>query len=174
MPRTIDLLDELRWRGLLYQHTEHVASALAAGPVTGYCGFDPTAPSLHVGNLVPVMALVHLQRAGHRPIVLVGGGTGMIGDPSGKSSERALQTPDIVEENTRGIRSQLERFVDFEGLHAARLVDNATWLLRLGALEFLRDVGKHFTVNYMTAKESVKSRLEAGITFTEFSYMLLQ
>ena len=168
------LLEELAWRGLLYQHTEHLADALAAGPVTAYCGFDPTAPSLHVGNLVPVMGLVHLQRAGHRPIAMVGGGTGLIGDPSGKSAERQLNAPEVVAENARLIGRQLERFLDFSGPAAARLRDNGEWLLRLGAIDFMRDVGKHFTVNYMTAKDSVRSRLEAGISYTEFSYMLLQ
>jgi tyrosyl-tRNA synthetase len=173
MSHTTDLLEELRWRGLLNQHTEHAAEALAT-PITAYCGFDPTAPSLHVGNLVPVMGLVHLQRAGHRPVALVGGGTGMIGDPSGKSAERTLQTRETVESNTRAIATQLARFLEFGGANAARMRDNADWLLGLGAVEFLRDVGKHFTVNYMTAKESVKARMESGISFTEFSYMLLQ
>jgi tyrosyl-tRNA synthetase len=168
------LLDELHWRGLLYQRTEHLAAALSAGPVTGYAGFDPTAPSLHVGNLVPVMGLMHLQRHGHRPVVLVGGGTGLIGDPSGKSAERPLSSPDVIAANAAAIRDQLSRFVDFEGAHAARMRDNAEWLTKLGAIEFMRDVGKHFTVNYMMQKDSVKSRLEAGISYTEFSYMLLQ
>lgn len=168
------LLEELAWRGLLYQQTERLADALAAGPVAAYCGFDPTAPSLHVGSLVPVMALVHLQRYGHRPIALVGGGTGMIGDPSGKTAERQLHTPDVIERNVRGIHAQLERFLDFGGAHAARMRNNAEWLLDLGAVSFMRDTGKHFTVNYMMAKESVKSRLEGGISYTEFSYMLLQ
>jgi tyrosyl-tRNA synthetase len=173
---TDDLLAELSWRGMLYQHTEGLPDALARGPVTGYCGFDPTAPSLHVGNLVPVMGLVHLQRAGHRPIAMVGGGTGMIGDPSGKAVERQLNTPEAVQVNVRGIRAQLERFLDFSGTHGARLYDNAEWLLALDALSFLRDVGKHFTVNYMLQKEAVESRLssEGGISYTEFSYMLLQ
>jgi tyrosyl-tRNA synthetase len=168
------LLDELAWRGLLHQHTDGLAAHLAAGPVTAYCGFDPTAPSLHVGNLVPVMGLVHLQRAGHRPIALVGGGTGMIGDPSGKSAERSLLTLDVVEANARGIANQLARFLDFEGASAARMANNADWLGPLGLLDFLRTTGKHFTVNYMLAKDSVKSRLEGGISYTEFTYMLLQ
>jgi tyrosyl-tRNA synthetase len=168
------LLEELAWRGLLYQQTEGLAAALAAGPVSAYCGFDPTAPSLHIGSLVPIMGLVHLQRAGHRPIALVGGGTGMIGDPSGRSTERQLNSREVVEANVRGIGAQLERFLEFSGPSAARLRDNADWLLPLHAVDFLREVGKHFTVNYMMAKESVKSRLEGGISFTEFSYMLLQ
>lgn len=168
------LLAELSWRGMLYQHTDGVAEHLTRGPVTGYCGFDPTAPSLHVGNLVPVMGLVHLQRHGHRPLILVGGGTGLIGDPSGKTAARTLNSHDTVAANADGIRRQLERFVDFSGANAALVHDNAEWLRELGAIDFMRDVGKHFTVNYMLAKESVRSRIEAGISYTEFSYMLLQ
>jgi tyrosyl-tRNA synthetase len=174
MSKAISLLDELTWRGLLYQCTDGLRDALAAGPVSAYCGFDPTAPSLHIGNLLPIMVLVHLQRAGHRPIALVGGGTGLIGDPSGKSSERPLSTPETVDANARAIRGQLERFLDFSGSHAAGIRNNAEWLLPLSAVDFLREVGKHFTVNYMMAKESVKARLDAGISYTEFSYMLLQ
>jgi len=173
---THTLLDELGWRGLLYQHTEDVEALLQRGVVSGYIGFDPTASSLHVGNLVPVMALVHLQRAGHRPIALVGGGTGMIGDPSGRQTERSLLTVEQVDENVRGIRAQLSHFLEFDDRNAtgAILVDNGEWLRTLRTIEFMRDVGKHFTVNYMLQKESVKARLEAGISFTEFSYMLLQ
>ena len=169
------LLAELTWRGLLYQHTEPLDSALGAGIVTGYCGFDPTAPSLHVGNLVPVMGLTHLQRAGHRPIVLIGGGTGMIGDPSGKTAERQLNTPETVEANSRAIQAQLERFLEFGEPRGAIMRDNAEWLLEMKAVEFMRDVGKHFTMSYMMQKESVRSRMEeGGISYTEFSYMLLQ
>src|SRR5688500_4857299 len=154
------LLEELRWRGLLAQHTEGLSDALSRGMMSGYCGFDPSAPSLHVGNLVPVMGLVHVQRHGHRPVFLAGGGTGMIGDPSGKSSERPLLSVDEIAANTTHIRGQLERFVDTSGKNAAIVRDNAEWLAPLKAIEFLRDVGKHFTVNYMTQKESVRSRLE--------------
>ena len=168
------LLDELSWRGMVYQHTDGLADALATTEVSGYVGFDPTAPSLHVGNLVPVMGLAHLQRAGHRPIALVGGGTGLIGDPSGKTSERPLASAEEIESNSRAIARQLERFLDFTGAKAARMLDNATWLKPLKAVEFMRDVGKHFTVNYKLAKDSVQSRIEGGISFTEFSYMLLQ
>lgn len=168
------LLDELTWRGLLHQHTDGLSDHLARGQVTAYCGFDPTAPSLHVGNLVPVMGLVHLQRAGHRPIALVGGFTGMIGDPSGKSAERSLQSLDVIEENARSIGAQLERFFDFDGPSAARMANNTDWLGPVTLLDFLRTTGKHFTVNYMLAKDSVKSRLEGGISYTEFTYMLLQ
>ncbi len=171
---TASLLAELSWRGLLYQHTDGLDAALAAGRLTAYCGFDPTAPSLHVGSLVPVMGLVHLQRTGNVSIALVGGGTGMIGDPSGKATERQLQTREVIEANSRAIGAQLARFLEFTGPAAAIMGDNADWLLPLGAVEMLRDVGKHFTVNYMLAKESVKTRLEGGISFTEFSYMLLQ
>ncbi|HET9454570.1 MAG TPA: tyrosine--tRNA ligase, partial [Gemmatimonadaceae bacterium] len=168
------LLEELRWRRMLHQHTDGLADALARGMVSGYCGFDPTASSLHVGNLVPVMGLVHLQRAGHRPVFLAGGGTGMIGDPSGKAAERPLLSFDEIASNAAAIRSQLERFVDTSGRNAAVVKNNADWLPKLGAIEFMRDVGKHFTVNYMLQKESVKTRLETGMSYTEFSYMLLQ
>jgi tyrosyl-tRNA synthetase len=172
MPRSF--LDELTWRGLLYQATDSAAEALAAGSLSGYCGFDPTADSLHVGSLVPVMGLVHLQRAGHRPVALVGGGTGLIGDPSGRSSERQLADREVIDANAAAIHRQLERFLDFSGPFAAVMRNNADWLVPLNAIAFLRDVGKHFSVNYMLAKDSVKSRLDEGISFTEFSYMLLQ
>ncbi len=168
------LLDELSWRGMLYQHTDGLAVALATEVVGAYVGFDPTAPSLHVGSLVPVMGLVHLQRSGHRPVALVGGGTGMIGDPSGKAAERPLASVEEIEANSRAIGKQLEHFLDFTGPRAARMRDNAVWLRPLKAVEFMRDVGKHFTINYMLAKDSVQSRIEGGISFTEFSYMLLQ
>ena len=168
------LLEELRWRGLLSQHTDGLSDALGRGMVSGYVGFDPSAPSLHVGNLVPVMGLVHLQRHGHRPVFLAGGGTGMIGDPSGKSTERLLLSPDEIASNTARIRTQLEHFVDPGGRNGALVRNNADWLAPLNAIEFMRDVGKHFTVNYMMQKESVKARLEAGLSYTEFSYMLLQ
>src|SRR5204863_9595201 len=145
-----------------------------AGPDSAHIGFDPTGSSLHVGSPVPIMVLVHLQRHGHRPLALVGGGTGMIGDPSGKMSERQLLTAEQVAENARGIHAQLERCLDFDGPSAARMRDNAAWLTPLHLVDFLRDVGKHFTVNYMLQKDSVRSRMDAGISFTEFTYMLLQ
>jgi tyrosyl-tRNA synthetase len=170
------LIEELEWRELLYDASEGTREALAAGSVTGYIGFDPTAASLHVGSLLPILLLARLQRAGHAPIALVGGGTGLIGDPSGKTQERMLLTVEQVEANLKGIRTQLERFLDFNAPdNAARIVNNADWLRPLELIPFLRDVGKHFTVNYMIAKESVKRRLESddGISYTEFSYMLL-
>jgi tyrosyl-tRNA synthetase len=169
-----DFLSELEWRGMLVQQTEGAARMLAAGPVSGYAGFDPTAASLHVGSLVPIMGLVHLQRAGHRACALVGGGTGMIGDPSGKTAERTLQTIDQVMANAESIGSQLARFLDFASPARGILRNNADWLLGMSAIGFMRDVGKHLTVNYMMAKDSVKSRMDAGISYTEFSYMLLQ
>src|SRR3954470_1410926 len=168
------LLDELSWRGMIYQQTDGLADALATDQVSAYVGFDPTASSLHVGSLVPVMGLAHLQRAGHRPVALVGGGPGMIGDPSGRTTERQLLSEEEIEANARAIEKQLSHFLDFDGSNAAKMRDNAAWLRPLKAVEFMRDVGKHFTVNYMLAKDSVQSRIEGGISFTEFSYMLLQ
>src|SRR5262249_4534251 len=172
--RSHALLDELRWRGLLYQHTDEVAAALASGQLSGYIGFDPTAPSLHIGTLLVIMLLVRLQLAGHRPVALAGGGTGLIGDRRGKGTERPLADAQTVMANADAIRRQLERFLDFSGPSAARMINNAEWLVELKAVEFMRDVGKHFTVNYMLQKDSVQGRMEAGISYTEFSYMLLQ
>ncbi|MDF1502808.1 tyrosine--tRNA ligase [Roseisolibacter sp. H3M3-2] len=173
-PTPAPLLDELAWRGLLHQTTEGAGAHLAEGPKRIYCGFDPTGASLHVGHLLPIMGLVRLQHAGHRPVALVGGGTGMIGDPSGKSAERQLNTREVVEANADALRAQLERFLDFEGPAAATMANNLDWLAPLDVLSFLRDVGKHFSVNVMLARESVRTRLETGISYTEFSYMLLQ
>ena len=173
----MDLYGEFEWRGLVYDSTEGARGALARETVTAYIGFDPTAPSLHVGSLLPIMALARLQRFGHSPIAVVGGGTGMIGDPSGKTAERSLMTVEQVEANVERIRHQLSRFLDFDRTDApARLVNNAEWLTRLSAIDFMRDVGKYFTVNAMLAKESVKRRIESedGISYTEFSYSLLQ
>ena len=173
----MSLFEELQWRGMVYDATDGASEMLAKEKVTCYIGFDPTASSLHVGSLLPIMALARLQRFGHSPIALVGGGTGMIGDPSGKSQERSLLSIEEIDQNARGMRAQLERFLDFDATpNAARMMNNADWLRRLGLLEFLRDTGKHFTVNYMMAKESVKRRLggDEGISFTEFSYLLLQ
>ncbi|HEY0754052.1 MAG TPA: tyrosine--tRNA ligase [Ktedonobacteraceae bacterium] len=173
----MNLYEEFQWRGMLYDGTEGVQEALEKQHVTGYIGFDPTAASLHVGSLLPIMSLVRMQRHGHTPIALAGGGTGLIGDPSGKTTERQLLTKEKLDENLEGIRSQLAHFLDFENkTNPALLLNNADWLTTVGMVDFLRDVGKHFTVNYMLAKESIKQRYERGdgISFTEFSYMLLQ
>jgi tyrosyl-tRNA synthetase len=169
-----DLLAELRWRGFVHAATPGIESHLAK-PRRVYCGFDPTAPSLQVGNLMPLMLLRHFQRHGHTPIVLMGGGTGLIGDPSGKRSERPLLPREQVREHLERQRAQMERFLDFgTGPAGALLRDNAAWLETIPLVTFLRDVGKHFTVSVMMQKESVKARLDAGLSYTEFSYMLLQ
>ena len=172
------VLDEFRARGLLQDATQGVADHLSGAPRTIYIGFDPTGPSLHLGHLLPIMGLVHAQRAGHTPIALVGGGTGLIGDPSGKTAERQLLTKEIAAENAESIRGQLAHFLDFETKsNAARMRNNYDWLGDLSLVDFLRDVGKHFSVNHLLAKESVKRRLatgETGISYTEFSYALLQ
>jgi tyrosyl-tRNA synthetase len=168
-------LDELRWRGMLHQVSNGLADRLATGrPIKGYNGFDPTGSSLHIGSLVPVFGMIHLQRAGGTPVIVIGGGTAMIGDPSGRSSERLLLSRSVVEENVVGIQAQLGRFLDFEGPNGAELVDNYEWLSSYSLLRFLRDIGKQLTVPYMLAKDSVQIRLDQGLSFTEFSYMLLQ
>jgi tyrosyl-tRNA synthetase len=170
---TQHVLDTFTERGFLEQMTDEVAlREVLAKPTTCYIGFDPTASSLHVGSLVPIMALTHLQRAGHRPIALLGGGTSLIGDPSGKTEMRRMLTRDDIEENAKGIRSQLALFLDFD--HGATLRNNAEWLVPLNYIEFLRDVGVHFSVNRMLAAESYRQRLETGLNFIEFNYMLLQ
>jgi len=168
------LLDELSARDFLHDATPGLAERLGQAPIVGYAGFDPTADSLHVGNLVPVMGLAWLQRCGGTPIVVVGGGTGMVGDPSGKRAERPVLPVERIDHNVARQRAQLERFLRFDGPNAARIRNNADWLRPLGLMEFLRDAGKHFTVSYMLQKESVKSRMESGISFTEFAYMLVQ
>src|ERR1700736_5839362 len=173
----MNIYEEFQWRGLLYDASEGLQEALLKESLTGYIGFDPTAASLHVGSLVQIMQLVRLQQYGHRPIALVGGGTGMIGDPSGKTQERQMLSKEQIGFNVEGIRGQLGRFLDFEHKsNPAMLVNNLDWLSPISMIDFLRDVGKHFTVNYMLAKESVRRRYEEGdgISFTEFSYMLLQ
>ena len=170
----MDFIAELKWRGLLHDVMPGLEEQLAKEQTAGYVGFDPTADSLHIGNLVPVMLLVHLQRAGHRPIALVGGATGMVGDPSGKTAERQFLDVDVLQHNLACQKAQLERFLDFEGPAAARVVNNYDWFQDFSFLDFIRDVGKHITVNYMTAKDSVKNRLEGGMSFTEFSYQLVQ
>jgi tyrosyl-tRNA synthetase len=173
----MNLFEEFEWRGMVAETTDGVREALATERVTAYIGFDPTASSLHIGNLLTVMGLARLQKFGHTPIALVGGGTGMIGDPSGKSQERNLLSAEQIAINVAGVRAQLERFLDFTpAANAATIVNNADWLGAIDLLSYLRDVGKHFTVNYMLQKESVSRRLESadGISYTEFSYLILQ
>ena len=171
-------INELKWRELIFDKTPGVEDFFSNEKVTGYVGFDPTSKSLHVGNLLPIMNLVRLQKYGHTPIALVGGGTGLIGDPSGKSEERKILTDVQIEENLYSIENQLKKFLDFDNKlsNKALLLNNAKWLKEISLINFLRDTGKHFTVNYMLKKESVKSRVsrETGISFTEFSYQLLQ
>jgi tyrosyl-tRNA synthetase len=172
-----DVFDEFTWRGLVSERTDGLPELLARERVTAYIGFDPTASSLHVGTLLTIMGLARLQRFGHSPIAIVGGGTGMIGDPSGKTIERQLLSREQIDENVAGIRRQLERFLDFDRTgNPARIVNNAEWLASFDLLGFLRDTGKYFTVNYILQKESVNRRLESeeGISYTEFSYLLLQ
>ncbi len=170
-----NFIEELTWRGMVHDVMPGTEEQLNKEVTPGYVGFDPTAASLHIGNLATIMLLVHLQRAGHKPVALVGGATGMIGDPSGKSAEREFLSEDVLLRNQAGIRRQLEQFLDFSGgPHAAELVNNYDWFKGIGFLQFLREAGKHLTVNYMMAKDSVKKRLETGLSFTEFSYQLLQ
>ena len=171
------VLDDLDWRGMIAHSTDLDAlrAAMATGPVTYYGGFDPTAASLHFGNLVLLVTMRRLQLAGHRPIGLVGGATGLVGDPSGRSSERVLHAPDVIEAWVERIRSQVERFLDFDGPNPALIVNNLEWTAEMSAIDWLRDIGKHFSVSRMLAKESVATRLEAGgISYTEFSYQVMQ
>ncbi|WP_439882815.1 tyrosine--tRNA ligase [Pontibacter sp. MBLB2868] len=179
----MNLIEELRWRGMLHDFMPGTEEKLASGMTSGYIGFDPTATSLHIGNLATIMLLVQLQRAGHKPFALVGGATGMIGDPSGKSAERNLLDEETLRANQEGIRKQLEKFLDFDcGANSAEIVNNYDWFKEFSFLGFLREVGKHLTVNYMMAKDSVKKRISAdeegdraeGLSFTEFSYQLIQ
>ncbi len=171
----INLVEELRWRGMLHDMTPETETQFTKEMTGVYVGFDPTASSLHIGNLATIMLLVQAQRAGHKPFALVGGATGMVGDPSGKSAERSFLDEDTLRKNQEGIRKQLAQFLDFDcGENAAELVNNYDWFKEIGFLQFLREAGKFLTVNYMMAKDSVKNRLETGISFTEFSYQLLQ
>jgi tyrosyl-tRNA synthetase len=173
MPK--NFIEEFRWRGMLQEITPGLEEWISEKPITGYIGFDPTANSLHIGSLATVLLLVHLQRAGHSPIALVGGATGMIGDPSGKSAERNLLDAGTISANTDAIRKQLEKFLDFSpGPQQAQVVNNLDWFGSMSAIDFLRNIGKHLTINYMLAKESVQKRMETGISFTEFSYQLIQ
>jgi tyrosyl-tRNA synthetase len=173
-----NLFEELTWRGFINQITSpELPALLAKESIRLYCGFDPTADSLHIGSLLPIMGLAHFQRAGHRPIALVGGGTGLIGDPSFKAQERSMLTKELVQANAEGIHKQLAHFMRFEGENAAVMINNADWLCELPLVDFLRDIGKHFSVNAMLSRDSVKNRLQdrdQGISFTEFSYSLLQ
>ena len=170
-----NLIDELRWRGLLHDAMPHTETQLTKEMTTGYIGFDPTAKSLHIGNFVQIMLLKHLQLAGHKPIALVGGATGMIGDPSGKSSERQFLSEETLQQNIEGVKAQLAKFLDFDcGENSAELLNNYDWFKDFNLMQFLREVGKNITINYMMSKDSVKNRMETGISFTEFSYQLFQ
>ena len=169
-----NFVGELKWRGLIHDITPKTEDYLLKNSTAGYIGFDPTADSLHIGNLVQIMTLVHFQKCGHKPIILIGGATGMIGDPSGKSKERSFLDEEILINNQRKIKKQFEKFLNFSGNNSASIVNNKTWFEDFNILEFLRKVGKHISVNYMMAKDSVKNRLETGISFTEFSYQLIQ
>ena len=173
----MSFVEELRWRGMLHDIMPGTEELLNKGMVSGYIGFDPTADSLHVGSLAQIMTLIHFQRAGHKPFALVGGATGMVGDPSGKSAERNLLSEDVLQHNLRGIQKQLEKFLDFDcGTNSAQMVNNYDWFKDYTFLNFIRDVGKHITVNYMMAKDSVKNRIsgDTGMSFTEFTYQLVQ
>lgn len=169
-----DFVEELKWRGMVHDMMPGTQEELNKGMTTAYIGFDPTADSLHIGNMVQIMTLVHFQRCGHKPLALVGGATGMVGDPSGKSAERNLLDENTLNHNLSCVKKQLESFLSFEGENAAEMVNNYDWFKEFNFLEFIRDVGKHITVNYMMSKDSVKSRLETGLSFTEFSYQLVQ
>ncbi len=169
-----NFIEELTWRGMIHDIMPGTEEALLKQRSSGYIGFDPTADSLHVGHLVQIMTLVHFQRAGHKPFALVGGATGMVGDPSGKSQERNLLDAETLNHNVACVKSQLEKFLNFSGENAAEMVNNYDWFQNMSFLDFIRDVGKHITVNYMLSKDSVKKRLETGMSFTEFSYQLVQ
>lgn len=169
-----NFIKELQWRGMIHDMMPGTEEELLKGMTSAYIGFDPTADSLHVGNLVQIMTLRHFQRCGHKPIALVGGATGMVGDPSGKSQERNLLDEETLQHNQSCVKAQLEKFLDFEGENAAEMVNNYDWFKEISFLEFIRDVGKHITINYMMSKDSVQKRLETGLSFTEFSYQLVQ
>jgi tyrosyl-tRNA synthetase len=171
---TKNFVEELRWRGMLHDVMPGTEDLLLKETISGYIGFDPTADSLHIGHLAQIMTLLNFQRAGHKPYALVGGATGMVGDPSGKSAERNLLSEDILQHNVACVKNQLEKFLDFSGTNAAEMVNNYDWFKSFTFLDFIRDVGKHITVNYMMAKDSVQKRLESGLSFTEFTYQLVQ
>ena len=171
----MNFINEMTWRGMIHDSTPGLSDLLSSGTTSGYVGFDPTATSLHIGNLVPIMLLVHYQRCGHKPIALVGGATGLIGDPSGKSAERNLLKIEEINHNVSLIKPQLELFLDFNnGDKSAEIVNNMDWFKEVNMISFFRDIGKHLTLNYMMAKDSVQNRMESGISFTEFSYQLIQ
>ena len=169
-----NFVEELKWRGMIHDMTPSTDTYLSQNKTAGYIGFDPTADSLHIGNLVQIMTLVHFQKYGHTPIILIGGATGMIGDPSGKSKERKFLDSSTISENQKKIKIQFEKFLNFTGENSASIVNNKTWFEDFNLLDFLREVGKHININYMMSKESVKNRLDSGISFTEFSYQLIQ
>jgi tyrosyl-tRNA synthetase len=169
-----NFVEELRWRGILHDIMPGTEELLNKEVVSGYIGFDPTADSLHIGHLTQIMTLLNFQQAGHKPFALVGGATGMVGDPSGKSAERNLLSEDVLRHNEDCVRKQLEKFLDFSGSNAAEMVNNYDWFKTFSFLDFIRDVGKHITVNYMMSKDSVQKRLESGLSFTEFTYQLVQ
>ncbi len=170
-----NFVEELRWRGMVHDVMPGTEDLLSKQKISGYIGFDPTADSLHIGHLVQIMTLVHFQRSGHKPVALVGGATGMVGDPSGKSAERNLLSEDTLRHNEACVKKQLEKFLDFSaGSGSAELVNNYDWFKNFGFLDFIRDIGKHITVNYMMSKDSVQKRLESGLSFTEFTYQLVQ
>ena len=171
---TSNFVEELRWRGMLHDVMPGTEDLLVKEKISGYIGFDPTADSLHIGHLAQIMTLLNFQRAGHKPYALVGGATGMVGDPSGKSAERNLLSEEVLQHNVTCVKNQLEKFLDFKGSNAAEMVNNYDWFKSFTFLDFIRDVGKHITVNYMMAKDSVQKRLEAGLSFTEFTYQLVQ
>ena len=171
----MNFVEEMKWRGMIHDIMPGTEEQLQKEMTSAYIGFDPTADSLHIGSLVQIMTLVHLQRSGHKPFALVGGATGMVGDPSGKSKARNLLSPDILDHNLKCVQKQLARFLDFDCVeNSAEIVNNFDWFKGFGFLDFIRDVGKHISINYMMAKDSVKSRLESGMSFTEFTYQLVQ
>src|SRR6186997_722887 len=171
---TNNFVEELRWRGMLHDVMPGTEDLLIKEKISGYIGFDPTADSLHIGHLSQIMTLLNFQKAGHKPVALVGGATGMVGDPSGKSAERNLLSEEVLQHNVSCVKGQLEKFLDFRGTNAAEMVNNYDWFKEFRFLDFIRDVGKHITVNYMMAKDSVQKRLETGLSFTEFTYQLVQ
>ena len=171
----MDFIEELKWRGMTHDIMPGTQEQFTKEMTTAYIGFDPTADSLHIGSLVQIMILVHLQKSGHKPLALVGGATGMVGDPSGKSKERNLLNEKTLNHNLKQVELQLKKFLDFDcGENSAEIVNNYDWFKSFSFLDFIRDIGKHISVNYMMAKDSVKSRLESGMSFTEFSYQLVQ